>query len=183
MQNRNALLKNKLQMPLIVRDLLVTNSIPAADAEYGLHEMMSNFECDQALLCAAFTMQEVAAAENATSTDLSLLNMECERLIERYSARSELEEENHELWTETQADMLPVMAEDMEGFIELLSLCQMSFEIMNPKTAKIVSMIMTQLQSHLMIIDEVVGMLETQEKPKTMMNAQPYADNVLSFPG
>lgn len=179
-----ALLKNTLQMPLIVRDLLITDQNPSSSAHYALHEMMGNFQPDDALLCAAFVMEEVSKIESIISADLTFLHMECTRIIERYSARNDLAEENPELWAETQDEMMPIIFEDIEEFLELTSLCQLSFEITNPKTATILNIITTQLQSHLMIVDEVMSMQETlRDNLKTIPAITGYmADNVIMFP-
>lgn len=180
-----ALLKNALQMPLIVRDLLITNQNPSASAHYALHEMMGNFQPDEALLCAAFVMEEISKFESIISPDLTFLHMECTRIIERYSARNDLAEGNPELWTETQGEMMPMIFEDIEEFLELTSLCQLSFEITNPKTAIILDIITTQLQSHLMIVDEVIALQETlKDSLKNIPTITGYmADNVVMFPG
>ena len=54
-----ARIKNNLQMPLIVRDLLLSNAKPSIDATYSLHEMIGNFTAEQALLCGVMTVQEI----------------------------------------------------------------------------------------------------------------------------
>ena len=180
-----ALLKNKLQMPLIVRDLLIVDQAPISDENYALHEMMSNFQIEDALLCSAFVMKEIANFESMISTDLAFLHMECDRVIERYSSRVALAEENPDLWSETQIDMLDAIYEDMEDFLELIELCHMSYEITNPAIAKILSIMMTQLQSHMMIIDEVISMqkdtiIETNITQSNVTGSE--ADNVIMFP-
>ncbi len=182
---QKALLKNKLQMPLIVRDMLVTNQSPADDANYALHEMMSDFQPDESILCSAFVMQEMASIRNIDPSDLKLLNMECERLIERYSARDELSKENPQLWEDSQSEMMSVIAEDIEGFLELISSCNMAFKITSPKTAALLSIIITQLKAQLMIIGEVIYMMETA-KCDTKFSNMPFndhvTDNVIMFP-
>lgn len=170
-------LKNRLQMPLIVRDLLITQEQPNAEENYGLHEMLSDYSAEDALLTAAFTMQEIAAHQNVAVSDLAFLHLECERLIERYAARDDLFQENEELWSETQSDMVSEIAEDIEGFLDLLSLCILSFEITAPKIHKILTILDVQLQAQLIIIDEVQAMLDNLE-------TQPHAQtgNVIQFP-
>ncbi|MGH1456035.1 MAG: hypothetical protein ACRBDI_04585 [Alphaproteobacteria bacterium] len=181
-----ALLKNNLQMPLIIRDLLLSNTSPAADATYALHEILGNYTAEQAILCAVMTVQEIATFEDIISADLSFLKMECDRLTERYIARNELATDNPDLWEETQKDMMPVIAEDIESFLDLLDLCNLSFEITNPKTAKILNIITTQLQAHLVIIDEVINLLETQSRSMTITISTGIngyqADNIIMFP-
>ena len=54
-----SLLKNKLQMPLIVRDLMVTGLSGADETIYGLNELLSDYKADMVLLCAAFTCKKL----------------------------------------------------------------------------------------------------------------------------
>lgn len=183
-----ARIKNNLQMPLIVRDMLLTDSVPAADATYALHEMLGNYCAEQALLCSVMTVQEIASFEGIISADLSFLQMECDRLMERYISREQLAHDNPDLWEETQKDMMSVIADDTEGFLDLVNLCHLSFEITNPKIAKVLDIITTQLQAHLVIVDEVIEMLKTEKRsmaftaPQSLVNGFD-ADNVIRFPG
>ncbi len=180
-----ALLKNKLQMPLIVRDMLITDQIPSADENYALHEMLGNFAADEALLCSAFVMKEIANFETAAPTDLSFLHMECDRLIERYSTRNDLAQENPEIWSETQGNMMEVIYEDTGDFLELIELCQLSFEITNPRLVRFLNIITTQLQSHMMIIDEVISMQQRAKSEEALISPAitgVNADNIIMFP-
>lgn len=172
-----ASLKNRLQMPLAVRDLLITDIAASKDSTYALHEMLSDYSAEDAILAGAFTMQEIAAYQNVAATDLAFLHLECDRLIERYSARDDLFQENPEMWNETQSDMVSEIAEDIEGFLDLLSLCMLSFEITAPKIYEILNILDTQLQAQLIIIDEVQSMLDNLE---TEQIAQP--NNIIAFP-
>ena len=180
-----AILKNKLQMPLIVRDMLKAEHTPSADENYALHEMLGNFSAEDALLCTAFTMKEISDYEDINSTNLTFLNMECERIIERYSARDDMASENPDLWSETQMNMLECLSEDLEELLELIELCHMSYEVTNPKITKFLDIMTAQLQSHIMIIDEAISMQQIPahtnsiEKPAiTGMEA----DNIIMFP-
>ncbi len=180
-----ALLKNNLQMPLIVRDYLITDTIPHSDANYALNEIMSNFQPSDAILAAAFVMKEIADSQMIISTDLQFLNMECDRIIERYSSRAALAEENPALWAASESDMMSVIFEDMEDFLDLISLCQMTFEITNTKINKIINILTTQMQAHLIIIDEVIDMQKTEKRKSYLHNPAITgynADNVISFP-
>ncbi len=181
-----AYLMNKLQMPLIIRDHLVTGVPLNAEGTYALHEMMGNFAPDYAILSAAFVMQEIAANETIDQQDLRFLNMECERLVERYAARDDLAQDNAALWEETQMDMMVPLAEDIEGFIDIITLCHMSFEITEPKIAQILNVLIIQLQSHLVIVDEVIAMKVEIENaldiPAPLITGY-AADNVVRFPG
>lgn len=172
-----AALKNRLQMPLIVRDLLITETSASAESTYALHEMLSDYSAEDAILAAAFTLKEIASFQNVAATDLAFLHLECERLIERYSARDDLFQENPDLWNETQSDMVEEIAEDIEGFLDLLSLCMLSFEITAPKIHEILTILDTQLQSQLIIIDEVQSMLDNLETEQVSQT-----NNIIAFP-
>lgn len=176
-----ALLKNRLQMPMIVRDLLVTQMEPADDATYALHEMMGNFRPEEALLCAALVMEEIAFFERDVDADMKFLKMECARIIERYSARDDLAQDNPELWAETEVDMLPVLAEDLDEFLEIIFMCYLNFELANPNITAILDILTAQLQSHSMIVDEVLILHEDLAKnaPPTPKSVE---DNIVSFP-
>ncbi len=182
-KKKMALLKNKLQMPLVVRDLLITGEAPSEETTYGLHELMSNFQPEQAVLCAAFVMKEIANYETEMSDDLKFLHMECDRIIERYGARDDLAEDNPELWAETEGEMMPVISEDIEDFLELIFLCYMSFEVTNPKIAAILNIITNQLQSHMMIVDEVLSLLSNIGYQGTAEGSKDSSGNVVIFPG
>lgn len=180
-----ALLKNNLQIPLIVRDLLVTGCAPSPETTYGMHEMMGNYQPDSAILCTALVMSEIATQENIAASDLEFLHMECERLIERYSARDDLAKDNPELWEETQSDMMGEIAEDLEGFIDLISLCKLSFEITAPNVVQILDIMDVQLQCQLMIIDEVLECLSKQNQKAELTHSSITgyaADNIIMFP-
>ncbi|MCK5375007.1 MAG: hypothetical protein KAJ40_06965 [Alphaproteobacteria bacterium] len=194
-----ALLKNRLQIPLIARDLLSDDKMPNDEETYAMHDMLCDFSTEEALLCAAFVMKEIAALGNVSPSDMAFFHMECERLIERYSARDDLAQDNPELWSNTQIDMLDEIAEDLEGFLDLLSLCKLSYEITAPAVTHIIEILDAQLQSQLVIIDEVISMHEAAAKEKleerVSINASPvhsidanryqfsvYGDNILQFP-
>lgn len=178
-----AKLKNKLQTPLAVRDLLEQNYDLNIEPEiiYALHETLSELSAEQTLISAAFIIKEIAAFEAISTNDFTFLNLECDRIIERYCAREDLAEENPELWNESHAGMMDDIAEDIEGFLDLTALCQLSFEITAPHIGQILDILSTQLQSNLLIIDEVAEMLK-EAPQKTSHPWIHHADNIIIFP-
>lgn len=173
-----ALLKVQLQVPLIVRDLLVLDRTPDADAQYGLSEMMSNMSPDMVLLCSAVTMKEIASCEGIISADLTFLQMECDRIIERYHAHGD---------TNNCATDMKQIAEDMDAFLDLMELCHMSYEIMNPKVTGLLDLLTAQISAQVMILDEVIRLQERSTKTTKTFLVKPYttgfaADNVVMFP-
>ena len=146
---------------------------------------MGNYQPDAALLCASLVLSEISALESIAASNLEFLHMECARLIERYSARDDLAHSNPDLWEETQVDMMSEIAEDLEGFIDLISLCKLSFEITAPNVVQILEILDVQLQCQLMIIDEVLERLAALKKKATLTTPTITgyaADNVIVFP-
>ncbi len=185
-----ALLKNRLQMPLIIRDMLEAGKMLCDDENYAMHEMLSNFSTEEALLCSAFVMKEIAyfisdASSGSASTDLVFLNMECERLIERYSTRVDLMQESPDILFELDNNILEVIYEDICDFLELIELCQLSFEIINPKLVGFLKIMTLQLQSHMMIVDEAISILSNKKDNGnvfSIMTSGADIDNVIMFP-
>lgn len=189
---QRALLKNRLQMPLIVRELLTADKMPNDEETYAMHHMLSDYSIEDALLCGAFVMKEIADLGNVLPCDMPFMHMECDRLIERYAARDDLAQENPELWSNTQLNMIDDTAEDLECFLDLLALCKLSYEITAPCVTSILDILDTQLQSQLIIIDEIIAMrheemrqtvnspIATQVKITAQHGA--YGDNIIPFP-
>ena len=184
-----ALIKNRLQMPLIVRDLLTSGKMPSDEEIYALHDLLCTFSTEDTLLCSAFTMKEIASFGNVHPSDMPFLHMECERLIERYAAQDDLATENPELWETSQINMLDETAEDLECFLDLLALCKLSHETIVPCVGSILEILDAQLQSQLIIIDEVIAMHCAQQEQA--INETPntntaqylsYGDNIIPFP-
>lgn len=187
MEQKLARIKNNLQMPLVVRDLLMNNASPKTETAYALHEILSNYSAEQALLCAVFSIQEIACFEDISSNDMPFVKMECERIIERYTSRIALSEENPDLWEETQKDMVSVIAEDIEGLCDLIQLCNLSYEITNPKITAILDILEIQLQAQLVIIDEVIELLKSEKRSMALNTPESVvsgyeASNVIMFP-
>ncbi len=191
-----ALLKNRLQMPLIVRELLSAGKMANGEETYAMHSLLSEFSMEDSLLCGAFVMKEVADLGDVCPADMAFMHMECERLIERYSARDDLAQENPEFWNFTQIKMLDDIADDLECFLDLLALCRLSYEITHPSVAKILEILDAQLQSQLLVIDEVIAMHQAEaigeviETPANKVSTDNIVaaqfgasgDNILLFP-
>ncbi len=153
---------NTKHIMAITQDILTADHTPSTKITGALHERISNLQPHEALLCAAKIMKEIAKSESIISTDLTFLQMESANIIKRYTAENEPDIKDIEN-----------IAEDLQGLIELTTLCHMSYEITNPKIAKLLNIITIQLQSHLMIIDEAIAMHQTHT---------PTPDNIIMFP-
>lgn len=175
-----ALLKNKLQLPLIARDYLSENEAPASESRYALHEIMSNLQPQDALLCAAFILKEIASFDSGMATTQSWLHRECDALIACYANKDHLNESDI---------TLPVLVRDMENFTELLDLAFLSYDVLNPKAAELLDIIVTQMHAQVTIVETVLEMTEAAEHAPehklfaaAPINTGYMADNVVMFP-
>lgn len=82
-----ALLINRLQLPVIMRDLLVHEGGLVGDMSYTLHEMLSDMRPDTALLAAAASAQMLVGALEKPSPGDAVLHGLCARIIEDYAPR------------------------------------------------------------------------------------------------
>lgn len=167
-------LKSRLEIPLVVRRVLKKSEAFDNDAAYAIAEVMSNLNPEDVLLCAAFSMKEIAGFEALAINDLTFLHMECDRIIERYGSTSDL-------WADTQHNMMDEMAEDLEGFLDLCALCHLSFEVTAPIIAQMIEIFAVQLQSQLLVIDEVID-LQADIENALKLSPIEYTDNVIQFP-
>lgn len=177
-----AALKNRLQIPMIVRDYLEDSSITAAEIQYGMNDMLSNFKSEDAVLSIAFAMSDIATLCHDNDEQMSLLKMECDRLIERYAARDRMSQHDPDHWHMTQAQMIPVIAEDIDGFLELLEMCHMTLDITAPRPASILTTFIAQLGAHGMIMDTIKTALMTEAATHAHRCATPFSDNIIPFP-
>lgn len=172
-----ALLKNKLQLPLIARDYLLADETPNAESRYALHEMMSNLQPQDALLCAAFILKEISSFGEKQNPAEILLHRECDQIIACYANKDDFNETNV---------TLHVFANDMERFAELIDLCQLSYDIMNEKASDLLEIISTQIHAHITIVDTVLDMMDGAQHKKMLKSAPIIsgykADNVVMFP-
>lgn len=182
---KRAQLKVKLQLPIVVRELLKGTETLDDAAMYVISDMLCGYAPDQALLACAMAAKEIAAYDSENISDVGLLNMEAERIIECYATRLELGEDDPDLWADTQNNMMHVIAEDLESFTELMTLCQLSFDVTDKMLARLSSIMAAQLHSQLMIVDQVIELLGSVDRatdmPAHAMTGY-MADNVVMFP-
>lgn len=175
-----ALLKVRMQAPMIVRDLLATNLKLDSDMQFSLSEMISNMDAINTLLCAALSMKEINDFKDAGAQCKNLAGLECERILERYHENAAI---NGPEWD------IKTLAEDLENFIEMAELCHMSYEILDPKIAAIINVLCAQINAQIMIVDHVIAYMNAQEQHgHKSLKVSAYktgyaADNIVMFPG
>lgn len=182
-----ALMVNKLQIPLTVRNIL-NNAEPLDDeALYTMHTMLSDMQTTDVLVCASLTLKEISSHEGMDFAGYNFLHTECNRIIKKYAHAHIFAPDDQALWNERLANTLSDLLTDMENFTEILELCRLSFDVMGPQKAKIIGIFSAQLQSHTLIMDEIAAMhsAKMQEQyndtDQAMEDKPYYTDNVIPF--
>lgn len=180
--NRNlALLKSRLQLPLIVRQLLKSGEKMEGETKYAMHTLLGDLDPVQALLCAAFCLKEIANYEGLDFSGYNFLHTECNRLIKRYAHAHLFMTEGHAAQTQSVASAWGRLTEDLENFSEMLDLCRLSFEVSGPHSAEILEVLSIQIDAQTMIADEICGH-SGQTKSDSLPFAAAATGNIIPFP-
>jgi hypothetical protein len=155
-----ARLTNRLQVPLVVQDILDGKESLTGDIQYALHEILSNYQPDSALLCIALSAKRIAQRFMHLAPSMAVLRMDCERIIEDYArlwldhARKRPVDDN--LLMDTLSDI----PEDLESLAELLDCAAMYLERKNAEAAGLCEILAIQARSQALIADSFIDLME-----------------------
>jgi ABC-type transporter Mla MlaB component len=183
-QNELAKLTNALQVPLLVQDILDGEGELTADVEYGLHEVISNYQPDSVLLCIALSGLKMAQRLQSQYKNMGVLHMECVRIINDYAP----------LWIDhAQArpidetlvfDTLSDIPEDLDCLAELFELNKSFAEFQNTDVAALCKIMAAQARAQALVADTFIDLIEQAEEAADNMPVlnTAYNDNVIPFP-
>jgi len=188
-----ALLANKLQVPVVVTDILDGKGVFTDDVQYGLHEVISDFQPDSALLSIALSARKIAYIYEPASPSMKVMVMECERIIEEYGELW-LKNARHETLNDDDVfDVLIHTTEDLEALAELLELNGSFLRAKDAQASALCDILYIQAQSHALIADTFMAAAEDKaeepaidaQKDMPVIEAARSAivDNVIQFPG
>ncbi len=187
-----ARLANTLEIPMVVQDILDGGTVLAPEIRYGLHEVMSNYQPDAALLCMVLAGRKIAMRclkrhGSRNFSGMAVLKMECDRLIEDYA----------ELWINHAGsrpvddnllfDTLSQIPEDLESMAELL---EMNAALLRSRgeredMAVICDILAIQGRAQTLIADAFVEVMEQNEAALEILPAATGTgndNNVIAFP-
>jgi hypothetical protein len=169
----------KLQVPLIVSDILNGREELSDETEYALHEAISDMQPDSALLCIALCGVRIAGA-GGVSPSVRILEIECRKIIEEYAMLWLCNAENGEI-DEVQAfETLSGAEEDLEALAGLFDNCMNLLERKNKNAAVLCNVMRVQARAQSLVAQayfEVLG-----ETPATPAPAIPvFTNNVIPF--
>lgn len=203
-----ATIANRLQVPLIISDILNDEGALTDDVYLGLHEILSDDQPDSALLSIALSAYAMANKFTSHAGTFNILKMECERIITEYGMMWLRNAQSRELDDNMIFDTLVHIPEDLECLAELLEYVQVTLRDHDPIAANLCEILITQASAQTMIAETFLETLDIDmdsedEAPWNMdgnlyegedidmgalvaeqQTAQPfYTDNVIPFPG
>jgi len=181
-----AWMNTKLCVPLVMKDLIHGEQPLDEQAIYALHDMISDFEIDTALLAIASGALQIMRGIKATYPAAYVLAMECERIICAYG--EEWLEQN--MTGETDHDYLMSILRDLpEDFESLTDLIQMATGQLDDRTAQeLLEILEIQAGAHMAVAEEFVAVMDLNDKEDAEIEASVAAipknagNNVVAFP-
>ena len=181
-----AKLTNTLQVPLVVQDILDGEGALTPDVQYGLHEVLSNYQPDSALLCIALSARKIGNAYLGHCTNMAVMRMEADRMIADYAELWLNHAEDQNLDDNLVFDTLEQIPEDLEALAELLEINMTTLRLDNDNedVAGLAEILAVQARSHVLIADTFIELMDQAESPEPQAPVQAaYNDNVIQFPG
>lgn len=184
-----AKLTNTLEVPLVVQDILDGRETLSADIQYGLHEVLSDYQPDSALLCIALSARKIAAHYQALSPNMAVMKIECDRIIADYADLWLSHAQDHSLDDNLVLDTLEQIPEDLEALAELLDVNIIALRLHDEHIATLCDVLTAQARAQVLIADTFIDLMDQETEataPDIVENTLPpqaYNDNVIPFPG
>lgn len=172
-----AALTTRLEAPLVVQDILHNDAGFDDDVQYALHEIVSEYKPDAALLCIALSIQKIAGIYTNASPIMGVIATECAKIIDEYGSawldHAYKMDFAGDFGTDQTANddemalvaLLDNVAEDLEGLGELLELASDFLRNKHPEAARMCDIFKIQALSHAMIAEEFMkAYYDGQEK-------------------
>ena len=177
---------NRLQVPVIVSDILNGDAALSGDVQYGLHEVISDLQPDSALLCVALSAKKIASKFHDASPSMKILEMESSRIIEDYAELWLLNAEDREINEADALEAISRTSEDLESLAELLDLTMHSLKTVNAEAWALCDILSVQSRAHALIAETYIEALESvlcvAPKMETVIADKALSDNVIQFP-
>jgi len=199
-----AKIANRLQVPLIIADIMNDEGTLTDDVKFGLHEILSDYQPDSALLSIALSALSIANTHKHRAATFSMLKIECERVIAEYGMLWLQNAQARNLDTNTVFETLIHIPEDLESLSELLEFAKITLEHSDPQAAQLCKILITQSNAQSIIAQAFLDSMDMGKQDPwalsedmyddenidmgSLMAAENkmepfYTDNVIAFPG
>jgi hypothetical protein len=173
---------SKLQVPLIVSDILNGTETFSDETEYALHEAISEMQPDSALLCIALCGTRIAGVMKTTAT--RVLEMECRKIIDEYALLWLQNAEGGSVNADEAYETLCGTQEDLEYLAGLFENCTSGLERKSGDAAVLSVIMSVQASAQALIAEAYFEALEeaVTETVDPALAGPLFTDNVIQFP-
>lgn len=180
-----AWMNTKLCVPLIMQDIMDNETSVDEETIFGLHDMISDFEIDTALLAIAAGALQIVRSEDVASPSLHVLAIECQRIICEYGdawiGQNKVGDPDHEY-------ILSILAQMPEDFEALTDLIDSALGCLDEtsKTAILLDILSVQAGAQMLIAEEFVSVMDADVMVEETIEAPVIAtstatNNVIAF--
>lgn len=170
---------SKLEVPMVVSDLLQGAEPFTDDAEFALHEALSDMQPDSALLCIALSASKIAGVRGMDqSPAIKVLDIECRKIVEEYAGLWLKNAESGNVKEEEVYETLSRTAEDLEDMACFLEDCVGFLERTNGDAATICNIMSVQARAQAIVAEAYFDALDQVEIEPMLA-----VSNVVQFPG
>lgn len=189
-----AKIANRLQVPLIIGDILNGEGLLTDDVTYGLHEILSDDQPDSALLSIALSARALAERYHGHAAIFTMITNECDRIIAEYGMMWLRNAQAKTLDDNTVFETLVHIPEDLEAISELLEFAKITLEDAGDSAADLCNILTTQACAQSIVAQAFIDSMDMGEAdPWEQTNlyedivieksVQTYTNNVIAFPG
>ncbi|MCD8498434.1 MAG: hypothetical protein LRZ85_10450 [Alphaproteobacteria bacterium] len=155
-----ALLINRLELPLVVRDLMEQEGVLASDMGYTLHVVLSDMRPDTALLAIAATAQMLVGGMKNPSPGDAVLHGLCARVIEDYAPRWMATYGNEDAVQDFLLEIFGRVESDLLSLHDLLKTASALQK--DEKIAKILNVLEIQSRAQADVVSEFLNLMECE---------------------
>lgn len=186
-----ATVTNRLQVPLIVQDILSDYLEFTDDVRLALHEELSDDQPDSALLSIALAAQKIANSNIGNAAVMKIIHMECERIIAEYASIWLKNMQEKALDDNMVFETLVHIPEDLESLAELLDVAVIAFRLEESEAADLCEILSIQARAQALIAETYLESMDlNNEDPwemhhgfdRIVADQESETNNVIQFP-
>ena len=197
-----AKIANRLQVPLIIGDILNGEGALTDDVHMGLHEILSDDQPDSALLSITLSARTIANAFAGQASIFDMLKIECDRIIAEYGMMWLRNAQAKSLDNNTVFETLVHIPEDLDCISELLEFAKLTLDDAENDASDLCAILIAQASAQSLIAQTFLESMDMGEQdPWTIDHAiydgenidmgalvaeqasqTFYTDNVIKFP-
>lgn len=184
-EDQLALLHTYLRVPIAVGDVLYNHLDVDDEIEYALHEMLSEIDCDSALLAIAVSAKHIALRYANDIPVAAALSFETSKLIDEYGPEWLDRYNDGPIDEDLMHQMLRHLPEDLEAIADLLDALRVALVDREDPTCLLCTVLSIQARAHMEIADYILEEIERDQADEFAISelaAGPPGDNIILFP-